>query len=108
MAVRATAAFSTQLGDLPLVELLTAAKQVRDVQQTPGWRLLLGLIEAHAERLQAQMLNASLPSYEQMAALAGELRGLQAMRGAAETVLDVAQEREAEAQQLAEASHGDS
>lgn len=105
MAVKATAAFSTQLHDLTLAELLALAKQVRDVQAQPGWARLLGLIDAHADRLQAQLLNSSLPSYEHMAALTGELRGTQALRAAAETVLAVAQEREAEEQQLAEAAH---
>lgn len=78
------------------------------MQGMPGWQFLLGLVEVHAERLQAQLLNPSLPSHEQMAALAGELRGLKALGMVAATVLDVTQEREAEEQQRAEASHGGS
>lgn len=88
--------------------LLEASRSVRDMQGTPGWQFLHGLIEVEIERVQTQMLNSSLPSYEKLAQLQGELRGLKVLADSAQTVLDCAQEREAEEQQLAEASHGGS
>ena len=100
--MQALAAYTNQLSDLELVDLIDAANRVREIQGHPGWTLVKGLIEVQHERLQAQMLNASLPSYEQMAALAGELRGLRAMQQAAESVLAYAEERAAEARQALE------
>lgn len=99
------AAYSTPLHDLTSVQLFDAAKQVRETMQTPGWRMLTGLIEKHADRLERQMLSASLPDYPQMTALAGELRGLRSLGEAAETVLTEAQEREAQEEQRVEADH---
>lgn len=100
-----TAAYSTPLGDLTTVELLDAAKQIRELQQSPGWALLTRLLGEHAGRLEKQLLSVSLPSHEKMAALAGELRGLKAMGAAAETVLAEAQAREAKEQQRVEDTH---
>jgi hypothetical protein len=97
------AAYTNQLRDLSTVELLDAANRVRELEGLPGWTLIRGLLDVQVERLQARMLSASLPSYEQMAALAGELRGLQAMRDAAETVLAYAEERAAQERQALEA-----
>lgn len=98
-------AYSTPLGDLSTVELLDAAKQVRELMQSPGWALLSRLLGQHAARLESQLLAVSLPSHEKMAALAGELRGLKAMGDAAATVLSEAQAREEQEQQRVEDTH---
>lgn len=105
LRMASNAAFSSQLHDLELVELLDAAKQVRAMCQSPGWELVQSLVKTHADRLELRMLSASLPDYPQMAALAGELRGLRALGEAAETVLVEAQAREAEEQQRVGADH---
>lgn len=97
--MKALPAYTTQLHELELVDLIDAANRVREIQGHPGWTLVKGLLEVHEERLKTQMLNASLPSYEQMARIAGEMSGLKAMREAAETVLAYAEERQAEARQ---------
>jgi hypothetical protein len=99
------AAFSTQLNGYETRELLEAARYVRDLEASPGWRFLTSLIEVEAERVQTQMIAGHLPSYEKLAELRGELRGLKALAEAADTVLATAQEREHEEQALVEASH---
>ena len=106
MAVKANPAYTTPLNAMPFRELLDVAKQVSDVEQTPGWRLLMGLIESHAERLQAQLLASSLPSYEKLAQLQGELRGLRALQEATASVEAAAQERLEAENARAEAHHG--
>jgi hypothetical protein len=98
-------AYSTPLHGLTSVELFDAAKQVRETVQSPGWRLLAGLTEAHASLLQAKLTSVSLPSYEAMAALAAEIRGVRAMVEAAETVLSEAQAREEQEEKRVEADY---
>jgi hypothetical protein len=99
------AAFSTQLDDYTTSQLLEAARYVRDLEASPGWRLLTGLVEVEVERVLTQMIAGSLPSHEKLAELRGEMRGLKALTTVADTVLASAQEREREEQALAEASH---
>lgn len=100
--MKALPAYTNQLHDLELVDLIDAANRVREIQGHPGWTLIKGLLEVQEERLKNQMLNAALPSYEQMSRLAGEMAGLRAMREAAESVLAYAEERQAEARQALE------
>ena len=95
----------TQLGDLSTGQLLEAARHVRDLQGRPGWTLVRGLIEVEIERVQTQLLNASLPSYEKLAQLQGELRGLKLALGVADQVTAEAQAREAVEQALVEGQH---
>jgi hypothetical protein len=99
------AAFSTAIDDYPTRELLEAARYVRDLEGQPGWQFLRSLIEVEVERVQTRMIAGHLPSYEKLAELRGELRGLKALLDAAQTVLDTAQEREAEEQARVEAAH---
>lgn len=98
-------AIQTHLSDMTTGQLLDAARHVRDMQGTPGWRLLHGLLQVEIERVQTQLLNASLPSYEKLAQLQGELRGLKLASEAAEHVLSEAQAREEQEQALAEGSN---
>ncbi len=98
-----SAAYTNQLADLELVPLLDAAKRVRDLEGHPGWTLVRGLVDVQRDRVQAQLLNSSLPSYEKLAQLQGELRGLASMREAAESVLAYAEERAAEEREAIEA-----
>lgn len=95
-------AIQTQLSDMRTGQLLDAARHVRDLHGLPGWQLIQGLIEVEIERVQTQLLNASLPSYEKLAQLQGELRGLKLAHDAADHVLTEAQAREREEQHLAE------
>lgn len=92
-------AIQGQLNGMTTGQVLDAAAQVRSMQQTPGWRLLHGLVEVEAERVLTRMLN-STPAPEKLAQYQGELRGLKALAGLCESVLTYAQEREAEEQQL--------
>ena len=95
----------TQLGDLSTGQLLEAARHVRDLQGRPGWTLVHGLIEAEIVRVETQLLNASLPSYEKLAQLQGELRGLKLALDVADQVTAEAQAREAVEQALVEGQH---
>lgn len=97
------AAYTNQLHDLSTVELLDAANRVRELEGHPGWTLVRGLVDVQMDRIEAQMLKSSLPSYEKLAQLQGELRGLRALRDAAETVLAYAEERAAEERQAMQA-----
>jgi hypothetical protein len=98
-------AFDTQLNDYKTGELLEAARYVRDLEGRPGWQLLTSLVEVEVERVQTRMIAGNLPSYEKLAELRGELRGLKALTDAAQAVLDAAQEREAEEQARVEEVH---
>lgn len=97
------AAYANQLRDLKTVDLLDAANRVRELEGHPGWTLIRGLVDVQRDRAQAQLLNSSLPSYEKLAQLQGELRGMAAMREAVETVLACAEERAAEEREAIEA-----
>ena len=99
------AAFHTQLEDYTTSELLEAARYVRDLEGSPGWRLLTSLVEVEVERVLTQMIAGSLPSHEKLAELRGEMRGLKALTTCADTVLTTAQEREREEQARVEATH---
>jgi hypothetical protein len=98
-------AFDTQLNDYKTGELLEAARYVRDLEGRPGWQLLTSLVEVEVERVQTRMIAGNLPSYEKLAELRGELRGLKALTDAAQAVLEAAQEREAEEQARVEEVH---
>lgn len=95
---------STRLREMPYPDLVSAAEHVAAMQDTPGWALLCGLIAGERDRLVAQMTNPSLPTYEKLANITGELRGLDAALDVADKVLKVAAERGTELDALATAS----
>lgn len=96
------ATFTTTLHDMPLVELLDRATAVRAMTDTPGWHVIRAMVDERQASLRKQIESPSLPSYEKLAALTGEVRGLAAMVEAAEQVLTVAEERERETQDRVE------
>lgn len=82
--------------DMPLGDLLMAAELVKEATQHPGWQHVQDAIQAHHDRMYARLVNEST-KVEEVPRLRGLLSGLASMREAAETILAVAEEREAEA-----------
>lgn len=95
----------TILQAMPFAELNSAAEQVAALQASPAWAFLQQLVAKEKERLVERMTNPSLPSYEALAKLTGEIKGLTAAFDAADKVLEVAEERRSELdRQAAEAA----
>lgn len=72
------------------------ADLVREVVKHPGWEIVAAAIAAHHEKLFAQLLNPTA-KHDDVDRLRGELRGLQAMGEAADTIVSFAEERDREA-----------
>lgn len=87
-------AFTHTLRPMPVPVLCTAADTVRELLAHPGWALISTCVEAHADKLQDQLLTPSSRKLEDYAALTAELRGLKSMARAAETVIAFAADRE--------------
>lgn len=92
------AAYTHTVQDLELPELLVLADDIRELMDHPGWRPVVEAIAAHRERMYARLLNESTKP-EEVVRLRGLLSGLASMQEAAETILELAREREREAQQ---------
>jgi hypothetical protein len=85
------------LRTMPLAAALDVAGQLQTLKDSPGWAVLQGLLAEKTERLTAQLLNPSLPSYEKLAALTAEIRGLTAVEKHLNESIELVQAREHEA-----------
>ena len=79
-----------------LPELLVAADALREVMATDSWRLVLESIDHHRNRLIDRLTNSTVKA-EQIDYLRGTIEGLKSMREAADAILSLAEQREAEA-----------
>lgn len=90
------AAYRHLARQLELPDLLVKADDVRETIATPGWEFLVASVAEHESRMTAQLLNASTPA-EEVTRLRGLLAGLRCLSEAAESILALAEQREAEA-----------
>lgn len=96
----AAAAYISQVEKLELPVLLTLAEDVEDTTHTPGWNLVQASIDAHRERLTAQLVNSTTKA-EKIDYLRGQIEALGAMREAAAAIQALAKDRERDAIQEA-------
>jgi hypothetical protein len=94
----AAAAYRHLARQMELADLLTQAELVRAAMDTPGWRFIADSIAEHRQKMLAQLLNETTRP-EEIPRLRGLVNGLDAMQEAAQSVLDLAQERLAAADQ---------
>lgn len=92
----AAAAYRHLARQLELPDLLTQADLVRATMATPGWEIVVASIAEHESRMLAQLLNASTRA-EEIPRLRGLVDGLRSMQEAADSILSLADEREADA-----------
>lgn len=92
----AAAAYRHLVRQLELPDLLTQADLVRETVATPGWQIVLAAVAEHESRMLAQLLNETTRP-EEIPRLRGLVAGLKSMHEAADSILSLAEEREAEA-----------
>lgn len=90
---------------LTLPDLLWKRGQIRLTMETPGWEFLVASIAEHESRMTAQLLNETTKA-EDIPRLRGLVAGLRSMQEAADAILTLADEREAEALKAQETAHG--
>jgi hypothetical protein len=98
----ASAAYTHVISEMELPAQLMGADDVRALEGLPGWRLVLASIDAHKERLLAQLLNPTAKP-DAVDRLRGEIRGLDSAREAADTIVQFAADREREAKRALKA-----
>ncbi len=81
--------YTTGLRDMELPALLLQADDVREVVETPGWRVVVASVEAREARALQQLLNPTAKA-EDIPRLRGLLAGLAGMREAAESIVSYA------------------
>ena len=79
-----------------LPELLVAADALRETMRADAWNLVQESIEYRRERLMDRLTHQSTKA-EDIDYLRGQIEGLKSMREAAEAILSLAEQREAEA-----------
>lgn len=97
----ATAAYKDLALALKPSDLFLQAELVREATETPGWKFVLASIDHHRERLTTRLVHQSTKP-EAVDYLRGQIEALQSMREAAEAIMRLAEEREAEARQQAQ------
>lgn len=97
-----SAAYTHLVRDMDLPDLLMQADFVRELDDHLGWKLVMASLDAHGEKLLAQLLNPTAKP-EDVDRLRGEIRGLSAAREAAESIVSLAVDREAEAKRAHQA-----
>lgn len=90
------ATFTHVTREMDLPDLLMLADDVRELDSHRGWQAVLAGIDAHREKLLAQLLNPTAKP-ESVDRLRGEILGLASAREAAEQIVRLAVEREREA-----------
>lgn len=93
MAAAAYRHLARQLED---PDLFTSADLLRETMATPGWKLLVDSIAEHESRMLAQLLNETTKP-EEIPRLRGLVQGLRSVHEAADSILALADEREADA-----------
>lgn len=81
-----------------------AADDVRSLATHRGWLLVVASVEAHERKLTDQLLNPSAKA-EDVNRLRGEIRGLRAMREAVDAIVELATERERDANRALAQEH---
>lgn len=94
----AAAAYRHLSRQLELPDLLRRADLVRETMASPGWEIVLAEISEHESRMIAQLLNETTKA-DDIPRLRGLVTGLRAMQEAADSILELAMEREREANQ---------
>lgn len=94
----AAPAYTRTARELKLPDLCRNADLIRETMATPGWTLVLEAIAAHESKMDEQLLNETTKP-DDFLRLRGLIKGLRSMREAAESILELATEREAEANQ---------
>lgn len=74
-------------------DLFVTADLIREAMATPGWKFVRDSIAEHERRMNDQLLNASTRP-EEVVRLRGLVLGLRSMEGAAQSILELAEERE--------------
>lgn len=77
-------------------DLLTAAKQVADVQSSPGWARMAEVVSARADLTAAQVTHGKVLERHEYAALTGMIAGYEQAVLVGDVIRLVAQEREDE------------
>lgn len=91
----AAAAYRHLARQLELPDLLRQAEMIRDTMATEGWGYIAASIAEHEQKMLAQLLNETTPA-EDIPRLRGLVTGLKSMQEAAQSILDLATEREQE------------
>jgi hypothetical protein len=81
---------------LELSDLLVKADEVKETTRTPGWEFLVASVAEHESRMTAQLLNGSTAP-EEVTRLRGLIAGLRCISEAAESIIQLAEEREQDA-----------
>lgn len=88
--------FASQLGDLADLEKVEAARRVAETMDTPGWGIIVQLLEGRRARLLDGLVrHEAVRGVAEYAAALAEVRGIECALDAATTVLFVG-ERSAE------------
>jgi hypothetical protein len=94
----AAAEYKSLVADMDLPDLLNEAEFVRDATGTHGWKLVQASVDTWRDKSLQRLTNPSTKP-EDVRFLQGLVAGLNSMREAADTILSLASEREAEARQ---------
>ena len=89
-------AFTDTVRDKKLPDLLMDADLVRDLTAHPAWKIVAAAVDAHRERLLVQLMSPGAKP-DAVDRLRGEILGLQSMRDAADSIVQLAVDREREA-----------
>lgn len=86
--------FAERIDRLSTQDLRRAAKDVAELQESRGWKLLSELLEYRRDLLLTQLVHGPVVSQAEYASQTSMVSGMEQMRDAAQTVLYVAQRRE--------------
>ncbi len=88
--------YARLLTGLTDLEKMQAAEKTAHTMNTPGWDLIVHLLETHRTRLLNGLVRSKVLTQAEYAARLAEVRGVDAMRDASQTVLHAGQEAERE------------
>lgn len=100
----AAAAYRHLARELDLPDLVMQADLIRETTQTPGWGFLVASIAEHKRKMLDQLLHETTKA-DDVPRLRGLVNGLGCVEEAAEAILSLAKEREAEAKRNLEHSN---